>query len=196
VDGVVPVETALLRRRSVRSYRRTAMSMAEVSQLLWAAQGITDDQGMRTAPSAGALYPLETYLVAGRVAELEQGIYRYGPRRHELRLRVDGDRRARLATASYQQDWVKDAAAIVLISAVRRRMASRYPDRGERYILMEVGHVAQNIHLQAEALGLGTVVVGAFDDDEVKAVAELGPGEAAQCLMPVGRLRRGGSRRS
>ena len=166
-----------------------ALTLAEISQLLWSAQGITDPEGRRTAPSAGALYPLEVFLVAGGQDELPAGVYRYRPQGHDLIPVVQGDQRAKLAAAALEQDWLNDAPATIGIAAVYERTARKYKQRAERYVLMEVGHAAQNVHLQAVALDLGTVVVGAFDDAEVKRVLTLAVNEEPLCLMPVGKPR-------
>ena len=188
-DSKTSVESALRRRRSVREFRKESLTLAEVSQLLWAAQGTTDPEGKRTAPSAGALYPLEVFLVAGGQDELPAGVYRYRPQGHDLIPVVQGDRRAKLAAAALEQDWLNDAPATIVIAAVYERTVRKYKQRAERYVHMEVGHVAQNVHLQAVALELGTVVVGAFDDAEVKRVLTLAANEEPLCLMPAGKPR-------
>jgi SagB-type dehydrogenase family enzyme len=188
-DSGISVESALRRRRSVREFRKESLTLAEVSQLLWAAQGITDPEGKRTAPSAGALYPLEVFLVAGGQDELPAGVYRYRPQGHDLIPVVQGDRRAKLAAAALEQDWLNDAPVTIVIAAIYERTVRKYKQRAERYVHMEVGHVAQNVHLQAVALELGTVEVGAFDDAEVKRVLTLAANEEPLCLMPVGKPR-------
>ncbi len=188
-DSKTSVESAFHLRRSVREFGKTELSLAEVSQLLWAAQGITDPEGKRTAPSAGSLYPLEVFLVAGGQDELPAGLYRYRPQSHELVPVVQGDKRAQLAAAALEQEWSKDAPLTIVIAAVYERTARKYRQRAERYVHMEAGHVAQNVHLQAVALDLGTVVVGAFDDAEVKRVLTLAANEEPLCLMPVGKPR-------
>lgn len=182
-----PLDDALQFRRSVRDFKDEPITLVEAGRLLWAAQGITSLGGFRTAPSAGALYPLETYLVAGRVEGLEPGIYRYLPAKHGLVRTRSGDYRVELAKASLGQLWMARAAAMVAISAVPARTARRYGERGRRYVYMEVGHAGQNVSLEAVALGLGTVVVGAFSDEEVKRVLGLPDGEEPLYLMPVGR---------
>src|ERR1035437_1742166 len=189
LDSPTSIESALRRRRSVREFRQEALTLAEVSQLLWSAQGITDPEGKRTAPSAGALYPLEVFLVAGVQDELPAGVYRYRPRGHDLIPVVQGDQRAKLAAAALEQDWLKDAPVTIAIAAVYERTARKYKQRAERYVHMEVGHAAQNVHLQAVALDLGTVVVGAFDDAEVKRVLTLAANEEPLCLMPLSKPR-------
>jgi len=186
-ESEVSVEEALLRRRSVRDYTGEPLTLEEVSQLLWAAQGITADWGGRTAPSAGATYPLETYLVVGDVEGLEEGIYKYNPHRHELCKVLDGDKRVELARAALEQDWVKEGAVDIVLTAVYERTTVRYGQRGTRYVHMEAGHAAQNVYLQAVALNLGTVVVGAFYDDQVKKVLRLPEEERPLYIIPVGK---------
>ncbi|KPJ51984.1 nitroreductase, partial [candidate division TA06 bacterium DG_24] len=155
-------------RRSIRSYSDAPLTLAEVSQLLWAAQGITNDRGFRTAPSAGALYPLEVYVVAGKVEGLPAGIYKYRPREHEL-WRVDlGDKRRELSGAALGQEPVADGAIDIVFAAVYGRTAVKYGERATRYVHIEVGHAAQNVFLQAGALDLGAAVIGAFFDEEVE----------------------------
>ena len=188
-DGGTSVESALCQRRSVREFRKEGLTLAEVSQLLWSAQGITNPEGRRTAPSAGALYPLEVFLVAGGQDELPAGVYRYRPQDHGLSPVVQGDQRAKLAAAALEQDWLNDAPITIVIAAVYERTAREYTQRAERYVHAEVGHAAQNVHLQAVALDLGTVVVGAFNDAEVKRVLTLAANEEPLCLMPVGKPR-------
>ncbi len=178
---------ALQFRRSTREFKDEPISLAEAGRLLWAAQGVTSLGGFRTAPSAGALYPLELYLVAGRVSDLEAGIYKYEPTKHGLVKTMSGDQRTKLAAASLGQLWMSQAAAILAFSAVPERTTHRYGDRGHRYVYMEVGHAGQNVSLEAVALGLGTVVVAAFSDDEVRKVLGLPHGEEPLYLMPVGR---------
>lgn len=186
VPGAMSVESALNARRSVRSFTRAPLTLAEVAQLLWAAQGVTHSEGFRTAPSAGALYPLEVYLVAGEVRGLAPGIYKYHPLEHRLSFVQVGDARARLAVAALGQAWVADAPAVVVIAAVYRRTSAKYGERAARYVPMEAGHAAQNVYLQATALGLGTTVVGAFHDEQVRAVVQLAPKEQPLALMPLG----------
>ena len=188
-DSKISLEAALGRRQSVREFNREALTLAEVSQLLWAAQGITDSEGRRTVPSAGALYPLEVLLVTGKEGALPAGVYRYRPQGHDLVRLAEGDMRTRLAAAALEQEWLSDAPVTIVIAAVYARTANKYRQRAERYVHMEVGHAAQNVHLQAVALNLGTVVVGAFDDAQVKRVLSLAANEDPLCLMPVGKPR-------
>lgn len=185
--GAAPLEQLLEQRRSVRSFAGTPLRLTELGQLLWAAQGITHPDGLRTAPSAGALYPLELYVVAGVVDGLEAGVYHYQPGNHRLARIAAGDRRGPLTRAALGQSWMRDAAAVIVLSAVFERTSWKYGRRAKRYVHMEVGHAGQNLFLQAGALGLGTVVVGAFDDDEVADLLDLPAGSAPLSLMPVGR---------
>lgn len=186
-DSATSVEKALLQRRSIRNYAAKSLNLAEVSQLLWAAQGITDrNEGLRTAPSAGALYPLEVYVAAGNVQGLAPGLYRYRPAAHDLQKTADGDLRQALGSATPGQDCVEEGAAVFVISAVFERTARKYGERAGRYVHMEVGHAAQNLYLQATALNLGTVVVGAFRDEAVKRVMNLPAEEEPLYLIPVG----------
>lgn len=185
--GTLPLEGALHQRRSVRRFAPRPLSLAEASQLLWAGQGITRADGGRTAPSAGALYPLELYLICGEVQGLAAGVYRYRPQGPGLQPIAQGDRRAALATAALHQPWLREAAALILVAAVPERAVSKYGQRGIRYAYLEAGHAAQNILLQVTALGLGAVAVGAFDDDAVQRIVGLPPAEQPLYLLPLGK---------
>lgn len=187
LEGPVSVEEAIQRRRSVRSYAGDPLALGAVGQLLWAAQGTTSPNGYRTAPSAGPCYPLETYLVAGAVAALAQGVYRYETRGHLLEPHFEGDIRAPLAAATLGQTFLVHAPIAIVFSAVAERTTKQYGERGKRYVHMDVGHAGQNLHLQAVSLGLGTVVIGAFKDEEVKRVLRLPAAEHPLYIMPVGR---------
>jgi SagB-type dehydrogenase family enzyme len=181
------VEKALRERRSVREFKRQPLSIAEISQVLWAAQGITGSGGVRTAPSAGALYPLELYLVAGNVEGLTEGVYKYRPDGHELIRAFEGDKRIELSRAALGQTSVRDAAAVLLLTAVFERTTAKYGNRGIRYVHIEVGHVAENVCLQVVALNLGAVVIGAFDDSQVKRIANLMPQQEPLYLIAIGK---------
>ena len=187
-EGKLPVEAALLGRRSIRDYKQVPLDLKEISQLLWAAQGITRPGGYRTCPSAGALYPLEIQLVAGRVDGLLSGFYSYDCANHAILYKSEKDIRHDLASAALGQSMISRAPATIAICAIFERTTRKYGERGIRYILMEAGHAAQNIHLQAVSLNLGTVVIGAFRDDEVKKALGLQPEESPLLLMPVGRI--------
>ena len=173
-------------RRSVREFAPKPLSLETVARLLWAAQGISSPDGLRTAPSGGALYPLELHLVAGQVAGLPAGSYGYDPAEHGLTGTVRGDLRPALARAALNQSWIADAPAAVVIAAVPRRSTRKYGERGIRYVHIEVGHAGQNLLLQATAVGLGGTVVGAFDDAAVQRLLELPDGEHPLAILPVG----------
>lgn len=186
--GTQGIESLLEHRRSIREYRDAAVSLEELAQLLWSAQGITDARGHRTAPSAGALYPLELYVVVGKVKGLPAGIYHYQAKGHRLQSTGSHDVRQALAQAALSQEWLADAPVVLVFTAVPERTTEKYGERGIHYIYMEVGHAAQNVFLQAGALGLGTVVVGAFEDKAVARVVGLPPGRKPMILMPVGKM--------
>jgi SagB-type dehydrogenase family enzyme len=192
-DSAFSVEKAISQRRSVRSYADNTLSLEEVSQLLWAAQGMTGASGERSAPSAGATYPLRAYVAAGNVPGLPAGIYKYDCQAHELTLLFNGDERGKLADATRGQSWVSEAPASLIICSSAGSTMQRYPEMGERYVYMEAGHAAQNVYLQATALGLGTVAVGAFDAPAIKRMLWLMPHEEPLYIMPVGKMLQGES---
>jgi SagB-type dehydrogenase family enzyme len=186
-DSDVSIEESLVKRRSVREYAAEPLTLEEVSQLLWAAQGITSGWGGRTAPSAGARYPLEVYVVVGNVKGLAAGVYRYDPKRHAMDMTAKGEMRSRLAGASMGQDSVGDAAIDLVFTAVYKRTTWKYGKRGLQYVHMEAGHAAQNVCLQAAAMGLGAVTIGAFYDDKVSRLLSLPKDEEPLYIIPVGR---------
>ena len=173
----------------MRDFRADSLTITAVGRLLWAAQGVTHPEGLRTAPSAGALYPLEIYLAAGAVEQLEAGLYRYLPGKHALEKIKNADLRKDLCNASLQQSWIAKAPAVVVITAVYQRVTKKYGERGVRYAQIEAGAAAQNIYLEATALGLGTTYVGAFDDDRVGDLLQVPAGEFPLAVMPVGKPR-------
>ncbi|KPK90832.1 MAG: nitroreductase [Anaerolineae bacterium SM23_ 63] len=181
LEGQLSLEEALLQRRSVREFSPEPMSISEISQLLWAAQGITGSQGFRTAPSAGALYPLELYVV------LEGGVFHYNPHAHNLTTVSAGDLRADLYRVSLRQDAILKAPMILVITAVFSRTEAKYGrTRSPRYIHLEAGHAAQNTLLQAVSLGLGAVPIGAFEDIRVQEVLGLPADHEPLYLIPIG----------
>lgn len=189
LEGSLSLEQALLQRRSVRSYADRPLTLQAVSQLLWSAQGITDARrGLRTAPSAGATYPLELLLVVGRVEGMEAGVYRYQPADHVLTSIRSGDVRPELVEAALGQTFIGQAPISIVFTGVHGRTARRYGDRAERYVAMEAGHAAQNICLQAVALDLGVVVVGAFRDRQVADLLRLNTAEVPLYVIPVGHV--------
>lgn len=183
------VEEALLKRRSIRSYQNQPLTLAELGQIVWSAQGITKTgRNLRTSPSAGATYPLEVYVVVGSVKDLAAGIYKYKPDSHELVLVAQGDKRLDLSKAALSQRSVASSAVVIIFSAVYERTTKRYGQRGVMYAHIEVGHASQNVYLQAVSLKLGTVVIGAFEETGVKKVLHLPADEQPVYLMPVGKI--------
>ena len=180
----VSVEEAIAGRRSARSYSDREMTPAEIGQILWACQGITDPRGFRAAPSAGALYPLEIYLVKG------DGVYRYLPDAHQLKRLSKENIKGNLARAAWGQSFIEEAPVNIIICAVYERVTSRYGKRGIRYTDIEAGHAAENVHLQAVSLGLASVPVGAFDDNAVSKILNLSGREKPIYIIPVGHKRR------
>ena len=198
LKGKVSLEETIARRRSVRSYRREPLALSQLSQILWSAQGVTGSRGFRAAPSAGATYPLEIFVVVGTQAviageskqpaqELQAGVYHYEVDSHSLSLHKATDLRPDLAGATLDQGFIIDAPVAIVICALYHRTSYRYGRRGERYVHIEVGHIGENIHLQAVALGLATVEVGAFRDEEVREVLGLEEQIKPLYVMPVGK---------
>ncbi len=181
------LEAALTQRRSVRSFRRDAtLSLQDLGQLLWAAQGITGPEGTRTTPSAGGLYPIRLYIAAGSVEGLTPAVYRYEAQWHSLTQVVKGDMRQRISDTAMQQDWMLDSQAIITIAADYHVTTAKYYKRGIRYLFVEAGATGQNIALQATGLGLGAGVVGAFDDSVLSHILTLSEREYPLSLVPVG----------
>lgn len=186
-DPDMSLEEVLLGRRSTRVFTDPEpLGMEEALQVLWAAQGVTRSR-LRTAPSAGALYPMQIYLVAGRIHSLPPGIYRYLPSSNSIELTASGSFLDTLAKASLEQMWMADAQAMVVIAADFDVVTDVYGSRGVRYVYMEAGHVSQNIYLQCVSLGLGTTAVGAFNDESVAEILRLSHNEEPLYLMPLGR---------
>jgi len=182
--GSVSIEETLNKRKSVRDYKKASLSLVEVSQLLWAGSG--KNLSRRTAPSAGATYPLEIYLVAGEVEGLEPGVYHYSISKHSLEKTKEQDIRRGLCRAALEQRMIERAPISVIIAADYGRTTGHYGQRGVRYVHMEVGHVGQNVSLHAVALNMGTVMIGAFDDNQVKEI--LGIREEPLYIIPVGKI--------
>jgi SagB-type dehydrogenase family enzyme len=178
--GTLSLEETLLQRRSIRAYTDQKLRLEDIAQLFWAAQGVTRSWGGRTAPSAGALYPLEIY------AATAEGVYRYLPSEHGAEVTLEEDARQGLWAAGLRQEALLQAAAIFVITAIYERTSGKYGARAERYVKLEAGHAAQNLLLQAVALDLGAVPIGAFYDEEVAAALGLPPGEEPLYLIPVG----------
>lgn len=184
-SGQISIEEALKKRRSIRQYKNQAISLQQIAQLLWAAQGITSETGCRTAPSAGALYPLEIYLIARDVKNLSTGVYHYKPQKHTLEKLKEGDVSLQLTKAALGQQAVKSSAANIVIAAVFSRTVKKYGKMGKRFVFMEAGHAAQNIYLQAVSLNLATVSIGAFDNTQVRKALGI-IDEELLYILPVG----------
>jgi len=200
IKGKVSLEETIAGRRSVRRYRAESLTLQQLSQILWSAQGVTGVGRLRAAPSAGATYPLECFAFIGKQGvfasetkqpdeELQAGIYHYDVDRHSLVLHQPGDLRIELAGAALDQGFIVNAPLDIVICALYPRTSYRYGRRGERYVHMEVGHVGENIHLQAIALGLATVEIGAFDDEVVRKVLGVDEQIKPLYIMPIGKPR-------
>lgn len=179
----ISLEEALAKRRSTRKFDSKELTMEEIGQLLWAADGLNADAKVRTnrtAPSAGAIYPMELYAVT------KEGVYHYALESHSLKLIKKGEQRTALAKASLGQKCVETAPLNIIITGNIEKCAHKYKERATRYVDIEAGHIAQNIHLQTVALTLGSVPVGAFDDDEVKKVLQIPEPEIPLYIIPVG----------
>lgn len=183
------VEHALFVRRSIREYTKEPLTLKEFGQLLWSCQGITSKEGFRTTPSAGALFPLEIYAVVSRVDELSPGVYHYLPglKEHALELVKRGSFGKKILDLSTQQDFIKTVAVNLVMGTVTSRMEKQYGEMALRYVLMEMGHAAQNVHLQAESLGLGSVAVGYLKENAVREL--LGLEADPLYMVSIGRKR-------
>ncbi|MFA5925136.1 MAG: SagB/ThcOx family dehydrogenase [Methylococcaceae bacterium] len=181
VKGAMSLEESIAKRRSIREFASKPLTIEQIGQLLWATQGITEKRmGLRAAPSAGALYPLETYVV------LLAGIYHYNPERHELKRVIEGDKRLELQKAALDQEAIGSAPAVIVIAAVYERTSKKYEDRASRYVHIEAGHACQNLLLQATAQNLAGVPIGAFNDKRVADIVKMAKNESPLYLVPVG----------
>jgi SagB-type dehydrogenase family enzyme len=183
-DGSMSLEKAISIRRSRRNFLPQSLTLEQIGQLCWAAQGQEASSRFRTAPSAGATYPLELFVVTSG------GLFHYLPGEHSIRKITDLDLRADLASAAWGQEFIEEAPLSLVFAAVFSRTTNRYGKRGVRYVYMEAGHAAQNVHLQAEALGLGSVAVGAFDDNSVSKVLSLPKNLEPLYMVTVGYYRK------
>jgi SagB-type dehydrogenase family enzyme len=189
LTGDVSVEQAIKHRRTIRSYLSTPLTLEQLSQIFWAAQGITEDRGYkRSAPSGGALYPMDIYAIVGDngIQGLKAGIYHYDPHKHCAELIMEGDFRKDVARTALSQMWMAGAPLNLVITSEYSRITSKYGIRGERYAMIEAGHIGQNIFLQAEALGLRAGIVGAFRDKDVIRVMKITGSHAPLLMLPVG----------
>jgi SagB-type dehydrogenase family enzyme len=187
VTGRVTLEQTIAQRRSVREYAPGALKLAEVAQLMWVAQGITSPDGKRATPSARAVYPLQVWLVANDVTGLPAGIYRYEPKEHALTPIVAGPQRDSVAAAARGQETVQHAAAVVAVIGDSALAAAKFRGNAERWLGMEAGFIVQDVYLECTALGLGTVMVGGFDEGAVRRALGVPAGWEALALLPVGR---------
>jgi len=187
-DGSMSLEKTMSLRRSVRSYIKQPLTIEELSQLLWAGQGINNERGFRTAPSAGATFPLELFVMVNNVEGLKKGIYHYQIGEHALKMTDARELEGEVTRASLSQSMISEAGVVIVFAAIFDRTTSRYGERGIRYIHNEVGHASQNIHLQVSALNLGTVVIGAYRDEEVEAILDLGEEFRVLYMMPIGKI--------
>ncbi len=188
--GDVSIEESMQKRRSIREYSDAPLTLDDIGQLAWSAQGITDPvRNYRTAPSAGATFPVEIYFILTKVPDAADGLYRYQNENHSLQKIRDGDLRPDLYNVALQQDAITNAPVAMVITGVLSRIEPRYRDRALRYMYMEAGHVAQNVYLQSVPLSIGTVVIGAFEDNGVRDVLGLDEGEYPMYIMPLGKRR-------
>ena len=197
LTGKYSLEEVLQKRRSIRSFKSDTLSLQIASQMLWSAYGVTQQRekpatmrgGFKTAPSAGARYPLEIYLIAGSVSNLEQGVYRYITEKHALVKIFQGDIRKAACAAARDQQMVAEAPFTIVYTADFERTTTRYGDRGKNYVYVDLGHSAQNVYLQAEALDLSSCAIGAFTDSEIKKILNIPENETVIYMMPVGARR-------
>jgi len=180
------LEQALAGRRTVREFSARPLELTALSQLLWAAQGITSDRGFRTAPSAGALYPLELDVIVGHVGGLEPGVYRYLPQGHRLRRQGTGDRRREVAETAWGQLWMSQAPVLFIIRGVYKRTSTKYGERASLYVPLEAGAVTQNLLLQAVSMGLSAATVGAFPPQQLGRLLGGEKREEPLVIIPVG----------
>jgi len=188
-DGDVSLEMTIHQRRTVRSFHSKALTITQLSQLLWAAQGITEPGGFkRAAPSAGALYPMDIYgaVGGGCIDGLNPGVYLYDPATHSFSLAQEGDIRRDIAMASLGQMWMSYAPIAFVITAEYSRIMAKYGQRGVRYAMIEAGHIGQNIFLQSQAMGLEAGIVGAFEDQKVIQAMGIKGTHEPLLIMPVG----------
>lgn len=180
------VEKALAQRRSVRSYKQGKLTLSEIGQLLWSAQGITEpNRKLRTAPSAGAIHPLQMYLVVREADGISPGLFSYEPNGHKLVTLKTANLYPQITARATRQTFIGTSGIMLIFAADLEKILPRYKEKAERYTYMEIGHASQNVHLQCESLGLGTVCVGAFNEAELKSILEID--ENPYYLMPVGR---------
>ncbi len=188
MKGSFPLDRALAERRSLRQFKNSSISREELSMLLWACQGQTDDKGHRTAPSAIAAYPLELYVIVGQVKDLTPGVYRYVSKGHQIIAVMEGDRREDfINSAAPKQVWVRSAPVIFVITGVAEKITRKTGDKGRRFLYVEAGLAAQNLFLEAVSLSLGGTFVGGFEPEAVQSYLKLPAGEEPMAVIPVGK---------
>jgi len=186
-EGNFSLEKALKERRSIREFGNESLTLDQVSQLLWAAQGITDDKGHRTAPSGMEAYPLEVYLVTGNISGLQAGVYHFVPKGQYLEPLMQGDLRAEFVDQAVGQGFVKTAPSIFVITAVPERMIRIAGPGSVKFVYIEAGLAAENFMLEAVSLGLGSTYVGGFDANKTEQFLGLASDEEPMAVLPVGR---------
>lgn len=193
LGGGLPTETAISQRRSTREYAPTPMTQAELSRLLFLAGGINADRwgnARRTAPSSGALYPIEIYVVVHQVEGIDPGVYHYAFREHALEQVRAGDFRGRVVDQAIAQEFLGQCGVVLFLTNILQRMRPKYQDRSYRYGLLEAGHVGENAYLAATSMGLGACGVGAFMDDSINSMLGVdGVEEAAVYMLAAGKRR-------
>ena len=187
LTGEISLEQAIKERHSVRRYKNESLCLSEIGQLLWACQGMVNEYGFRTVPSAGAVYPIEIYLAVNNIDKLIAGIYKYHPQDHSLEPIIEGDKKTELCKAAKQQPCVSSAAANVIICGDYNLVIKKYGPHSAKYVDMEAGCASQNLHLQATTLGLGTVFVAGFNPDDIAEIIDCLKNETPICIMPVGK---------
>lgn len=195
LKGNLSLEEAFSKRRSHRAFKKEPLTLKEVSQILFASQGVNNKKLGRTVPSAGALYPIDAYLVSGNVQEIPPGVYKYRAENHQLIKISPGDKRKELLSATFFQFWVEEAPATIILAATPWRTMIKYGWKGKAFVLIEIGHSAQNISLQAASLGLGTVCVGGFKKMIIKKILGLKGAETPLYIMPLGRISKNNEKR-
>jgi len=188
LKGMMSLEEAIMKRRSIRDLKDESITLEELSQILWAAQGITSKDGKRTVPSAGMTYPLEVYILVRRVNGMNPGIYHYNPSYHDLNSIKVGNYSDELKQAAFNHVSISEGGITIAITADFSRTTSSFGERGERYVYLEAGHCAQNIYLQVTALNMGSVVVGSFNDQEVQKALSLPENHKPIYIIPIGRI--------
>ncbi len=181
------IENALLSRRSMRIFKPESLSIEEISQLAWAAQGVNDPRGFRTSPSAGAFYPINLYIVTQNVENLPKGIYKYKAEEHELIQIASEENASQFFNSITTQYSLKNPAAIFIFSAKVEQIIASYGSFGKKFLYMEAGHTTQNLYLQTTSLEIGTTMIGGVNEKEIRQALNMSSYEHPLCMMPVGK---------